>query len=745
MHPIIKEFIQSESIADILAKLGTSQQPVEAMIPIVMAHISKRILPSHLLKEIDGAIETGHPDEEVFALFISHLIVFYSIQEMPKKGESVYHISKGFNFSKYCLEVQALYYQSCAFYFYHCSSDFSKRDELNLLSLSLMPKSSPRYKAFIYNAGNILALDGCLYLLSQSEIDLLDMQAKNYLAPAVALLNNALHTVDLIAAEKYYNLVKDKYSQSTKYDIEHNEIQMSLLRGISHHKPFPKNIDLFVSYYQSLKNRDFHTSIKLFAALEKSESQAKFYFAFYFIKLHHMFVTGWFEEIEKILADDNMNRHYMTDFFITRYFLLKKDLPSAQFYWGRLLKNCKRFKAINRLRYELTYAMELSPDLVFDLLMPNENLMVSEKPPPANSHFQSELLPKGIHAIVGSTTQMIEIKRKVLKYANIQRPILIVGETGAGKEIIAKAIHQESDFCNQPFLAINCGSLTDTLLQSELFGYEPGAFTGAISEHKGIFEMAGEGTVFLDEFGEMSQKLQISLLRVLENNEILRVGGTKIKKIKCRIIAATNSNIEDLISRKLFREDLYHRLKQFVITVPPLREHKKDIEELIHFFLEKFGNKQELSPLLMKKFLEYSWPGNIRELKNELDRIKIICGNKPIINIEDVDIEWIQKTDPLDNPKQITIREVANLVNGKDHIIHQRIQQKKLKSIDKRRLKIKELFEQYKKLTRAQIAEALEISPLTATKDLHHLCDEGFITKKTPTPSPQSHFFEIQG
>jgi transcriptional regulator with PAS, ATPase and Fis domain len=338
----------------------------------------------------------------------------------------------------------------------------------------------------------------------------------------------------------------------------------------------------------------------------------------------------------------------------------------------------------------------------------------------------------------------LEIKKKIKKFANIQRPILIIGETGVGKEVVARAVHEESIHHEKPFLAINCGALTDTLLQSELFGYEAGAFTGAVTARKGIFEAAEEGVVFLDEFGEMSHKLQVSLLRVFENNELLRVGGTKVRQIKCRIIAATNANIEDMIEKKMFRDDLYHRLKQFSILIPPLRERKEDISLLIDYFLNRSNSKQQqvFSKELVYKFQEYHWPGNIRELKNEIDRIKILSGYKPILEIEDVDTEWLKSNKMLAEKKEFSAS-LPKQQTSNDDLMHQRIKQKKLTLADKRNLKLIHLFQQYKQLTRGQIAEALEINLLTATKDLQRLCKEGVIVKKTPTLSPRSHFFEL--
>ena len=416
----------------------------------------------------------------------------------------------------------------------------------------------------------------------------------------------------------------------------------------------------------------------------------------------------------------------------------------ARFYYAQLLINCVKYDAIGRLKYEMQFAIELTASSFFEFTFPRKIFNFDK----LRKSLEIAIAPNfvnlfGINRIIGNSIAINEVKKKTKLYADIQRPILIIGETGAGKEIVASALHEESSHKDKPFLAINCGALTDTLLQSELFGYEAGAFTGAVNSHKGIFEAAEDGVVFLDEFGEMSPKLQVSMLRILENNELLRVGGTKVKKINCRIIAATNANIEELIQQKRFREDLYHRLKQFTITIMPLRERKEDIPELINYFLNQ-QNKDQLqvfSKELMLKFQAYHWPGNIRELKNEIDRIKILCGYKPIIEINDLDIEWVIKKNNL--PEKIKSSEIPLTVNKYEQM-HQRLLDTKLSSSDKRYQQIILLFKQHKKLNRVQIAEALEVSLLTITNDLKRLVADGIIEKHMPTLSRRSHYFEIK-
>jgi len=215
-------------------------------------------------------------------------------------------------------------------------------------------------------------------------------------------------------------------------------------------------------------------------------------------------------------------------------------------------------------------------------------------------------------------------------YATLDDPVLIYGETGTGKELVARAVHQLSNRKNEPFIAINCGAIPETMLESELFGYEKGAFTGAMNTHKGKFEQASGGTLFLDEIGEMPLSFQTRLLRVLETNTITRLGGESEIEVDVRIVAATNRNLKEAVEAGLFREDLFYRLDVLPIKLPPLRERPKDIIYLARLFLTHALTKMEkqkkiplFSPEAIELLLEYPWPGNIRELKNVMVRLAI--------------------------------------------------------------------------------------------------------------------------
>ncbi len=213
--------------------------------------------------------------------------------------------------------------------------------------------------------------------------------------------------------------------------------------------------------------------------------------------------------------------------------------------------------------------------------------------------------------------------------------VLILGESGTGKEVMARSIHYSGRYREHPFVAVNCAALNDNLLESELFGHEKGAFTGAVARKLGRFEMAGEGTLFLDEVGDMSLAMQAKLLRVLQEREFERVGGTKSIRSRCRVIAASNKKLEDLLASGAFREDLYYRLSLVVMRLPPLRERPKDIEMLIDLFIQQANREygrcvRGVSPELLERLKAYSWPGNLRQLKNVIANA-IILSRGPII------------------------------------------------------------------------------------------------------------------
>jgi DNA-binding NtrC family response regulator len=233
-----------------------------------------------------------------------------------------------------------------------------------------------------------------------------------------------------------------------------------------------------------------------------------------------------------------------------------------------------------------------------------------------------EIQPPGL---LGRTAPMLEVYKQIAHAADAAAPVLIIGESGTGKELVARAIHANGRRASRPFVAVNCGAIPESLLESELFGHTRGAFTGAVADAKGLFEQAHDGTVFLDEIGETSPSLQVKLLRVLEDNEVRPVGASRTIHVDARVIAATNVDLEREAAAQRFRQDLYYRLSVIVIRMPPLRERAADIPLLIEQFLQnarsRAGRNVSLTPAALELLTRYEWPGNVRELENTIERL----------------------------------------------------------------------------------------------------------------------------
>jgi len=241
--------------------------------------------------------------------------------------------------------------------------------------------------------------------------------------------------------------------------------------------------------------------------------------------------------------------------------------------------------------------------------------------------------------IIGESKKMKDVYRVVERIASSDVTILVRGETGTGKELVAAAIHKRSKRSDEPFVKLNCAAITDTLLESELFGHEKGAFTDAKETRKGRFELADKGTLFLDEIGDISASAQVKLLRVLQEREFERVGGSKTIKVNVRLVAATNRNLEQMVKDGEFREDLYYRLNVIPIDLPPLRKRGDDIKLLVNFFLERsmknHKKKVTITDDAMDKLMRYPWPGNVREMENTIERI-VLMGDEDGISASDM-------------------------------------------------------------------------------------------------------------
>ena len=277
------------------------------------------------------------------------------------------------------------------------------------------------------------------------------------------------------------------------------------------------------------------------------------------------------------------------------------------------------------------FAVALSNSIRYRELLELKELLAED-----NRFLHSELRQIAGEEIIGADFGLRSVMEMVRQVAPLSSPVLLSGETGTGKEVIAGAIHNLSMQKDGPFITVNCGAIPENLIDSELFGHEKGAFTGAISSKRGRFERAHGGTIFLDEVGELQLEAQVRLLRVLQEKEIERVGGTEPIKVDIRVIAAANRDLEVMIRDRKFREDLYFRLKVFPIAIPPLRERRGDISSLVQHFIEKKSREMGLQgiptlvPGALDRLMAYSWPGNVRELENAVERALILSRGEPL-------------------------------------------------------------------------------------------------------------------
>lgn len=297
-----------------------------------------------------------------------------------------------------------------------------------------------------------------------------------------------------------------------------------------------------------------------------------------------------------------------------------------------------------------------------------------------NRYLHGELRRLSGDEMIGARFGLRETTQMIQQVASLSSPVLLMGETGTGKDIIANTIHYSSERSQGPFVSVNCGGIPDSLIDSELFGHEKGAFTGALSQKRGRFERANNGTIFLDEIGELPKRAQTRLLRVLQNKEIERVGGTKTIPLDIRIIAATNRNLEKMVQEGKFREDLWFRLNVFPIHVPPLRQRTVDIPALIQHFINlktkelKLATMPSIAPGAIELAMSYHWPGNVRELQNIIERALILnpqgpitfenLGASPTNTVDKIEIAPI-KTYNLDTIMAHHISSVMKITKGK--------------------------------------------------------------------------------
>ncbi len=460
------------------------------------------------------------------------------------------------------------------------------------------------------------------------------------------------------------------------------------------------------------------------------------------------------------------NRRYLDDLFLARIGLLDGNEPAAARHFAALLDSCDRYRAHGRMDLELRMACELSPGELARLgamageVRARRSRSSASLPPDAVVREASSV---GAGRYLGPSRAAAEVRDQVLRFAPLDAPVLVTGETGTGKELVARALHEEGPRRTEPFLAVNCGAITESLLESELFGHERGAFTGASRARRGLFEEAGRGTLLLDEIGEIPSRLQAALLRVLETGEVRPVGSSRPRKAACRVVAATNADLEALSARGLFRADLLFRLHRLAVRIAPLRERREDVLPLAEHFLadgRRDGRRAVLSAELRDELQRRPWPGNVRELRNLVERMRLLGSDKLAYGVGDLEparassgssAESAQAMPAGAGPEpEVAARESgAPRASGEDRAplrddaaIRRYLDDQ---GTSLRRLeRLRELFRRYRRLNRKEVARILGVSPVTATRDLRSLCREGFIEKVMPSASARTHHFALR-
>ncbi|HYF50700.1 MAG TPA: sigma-54 dependent transcriptional regulator [Planctomycetota bacterium] len=349
--------------------------------------------------------------------------------------------------------------------------------------------------------------------------------------------------------------------------------------------------------------------------------------------------------------------------------------------------------------------------------------------------------------LIGATPEIDRVRTLIRRFGPLDVPVLITGETGTGKELVARALHDSSPAATKPFVAVNCGAVALSLLESELFGYERGAFTGATRSHTGYFEQAGGGTLLLDEIGDIAQQLQVALLRVLETGEIRPVGAKAPRKISCRIVAATNADLEERARRGEFRLDLLYRLQRVRIHIPPLRERSGDILPLVESFFERWrkGQRCGVTPELRALLTRYEWPGNVRELRNVIEQMVLAFPHCSHFSLPELDPRLLQPSQSFSArpPVQRPPADARSVSSPADGLERTPVLVEPGRSRLRRLQKIRQLFSAHSALTRAELVRALGASNNTLTSDLKILCEEGFIRRIEPSASPRSVYFQL--
>jgi len=640
-----------------------------------------------------------------------------------------------------------------------------RREEILKQIASVLGPRSPRYKFHLWDLIFFLAQHGRAAERQEDIRTLESMCNEHFRKERIALVKffNALETGNAIEALQLLPQIETSPHLHRSAPQDPVVGYQALLAMMADRTPrrFPamtSTAPTWVRVIRALLARDPDEALRLARLDASRHPDALFAAGFHSFNLVRAELAAGNWDAARRLLEMRRERgscHPMEDFFAARVCLLSGDRNQAADIFARLARRMASLNARPRLGFELDLAVEMKGCDLLDIISPQaaheEPLAAQQERPSAQTTDRPSASPSPIDSIIGFSESTRTIRELVSKFADLDAPVLITGETGTGKEVVARALHLAGKRADKPFIAVNCGSIAETILESELFGHERGAFTGADRATKGLFEDAGEGTIFLDEIGEIPPHLQRALLRVLETGEIRAVGSTRTRKIQCRILAATNADLESLAREDRFRKDLLFRLQRLGIHIPPLRERREDILPLAQHFLDmgrRPGLKAELSQEAKEVLLRYDWPGNVRELRNVIERMRLMHSDKLSYGVQDMDIKF--RPTQLQTAAQQSIPPPSETWRQPADEADTRVPQEELDRVlvqgssSLRRLeRLRALFRKHQKLTRGEIMRILRISPNTATKDLKILCEEGLIERVEPSSSTRTHYFRL--
>jgi transcriptional regulator with PAS, ATPase and Fis domain len=760
MHPFLAHFILNQSIESFPSNKNDKSHELIIAIQSLNEAIKGKI-SALLAVETAERVKTDQNDSNLLAMFLATWAKLSWKENRSQEGTTLIQRIYSLSSSALLPEVQA-YYLTIEGLIASKLGDKNKREELGFKVLQILPRTSPRRKFDCMNHAYFLAQQGKAILIEKEILWLSTQCDESFPEELIALIRftDGISAGRVEEASQWEKIIEKKPQFLEKFSFAkinyyNHKYILEIMNGRWNLADNSRNVN-----NKQKENSQYAQTIRSLLAKCPAEalSLARSYTTEYSMKEVAINGVGFesYNLLRAELSDGNLqagkrilelrhergNFHFIDIFFQTRIELLNKNFNEAVKYFKKAIEECEKFNATGRLDFEIRMACEWKPGILFELM---KHVYKAEANLPTTLKSAPVEIPYGIKRIVGESNQIREIRDTIVNFANLDIPVLITGETGTGKELVARALHIEGPRKKLKYIAINCGAIADSLLESELFGHAKGAFTGASQAHKGFFETAEDGILFLDEIGEISTRLQISLLRVLETGDFRAVGSQAPTRIKCRLIFATNADLETLVNEGKFRKDLYYRLRRLQINIPPLRERASDIIPLADYFLNigrDANDHARMTNKLQSMLLQYQWPGNIRELHNSIENMRLLNSDKLIYEVSDIKL-YSENTEAQQKPKinisKLSENHQAEEAN-KDTLIEKFAYGN---NMIRKEQAIKELFLSHNMLTRLEISNYLSLSPKTVTVYLKLLCDNNFIQKKMPSKSPKSHYFEI--